>query len=89
MTTDDDGLAPPDSYAGQVLDAQLHLLDRQVLDTDGVPVTTVDDLEITDIPIDEPLRGTPAPIKVASWRVVMAMSSVLMRPPASLPKLTS
>ncbi|MCU1481832.1 MAG: hypothetical protein JWQ19_2618 [Subtercola sp.] len=58
---DDISLAPPDSYAGQVLDAQLHLLDRQVLDTDGVPVTTVDDLEITDIPIDEPLRGTPAP----------------------------
>jgi len=29
-----------------VLDARLHLLDRQVLDRDRVPVTTVDDLEL-------------------------------------------
>lgn len=61
---------PP--VAGQTLDAQLHLLDRQVLDSDGVPVTTVDDLELgvpegapelplgTDIP-----EGTPAPVLTA------------------------
>lgn len=30
----------------RVIDARLHLLDRQVLDLDGAPVTTVDDLEI-------------------------------------------
>ncbi|MGY4643199.1 hypothetical protein [Cellulomonas sp. URHB0016] len=32
--------------AGRVLDARLHLLDRQTLDVDGRPVATVDDLEI-------------------------------------------
>ncbi len=31
---------------GDVLDARLHLLSRQVLDVDGIPVTTVDDLEL-------------------------------------------
>jgi hypothetical protein len=61
MTPHDDSLAPPDTYAGQVLDAQLHLLDRQVLDVDSVPVSTLDDLEITDIPMNVPLPGTPAP----------------------------
>ena len=39
-------LAAVPAVAGQTLDAQLHLLDRQVLDSDGVPVTTVDDLEL-------------------------------------------
>ena len=32
--------------AGRVLDARLHLLDRQLLDVDDVPVRTLDDLEI-------------------------------------------
>ena len=32
------------------LDAQLHLLDRQVIDVHGVPITTVDDLELSDVP---------------------------------------
>jgi len=32
------------------LDAQLHLLDRQVLDVAGVPVAVVDDLELSDVP---------------------------------------
>ena len=34
---------------GRVLDAHLHLLDRQVLDRDDVPVTTLDDLELDGI----------------------------------------
>jgi hypothetical protein len=41
----------PTQPAGRVLDAQLHLLDRQVLDRDGVPVTTVDDLELDGIEV--------------------------------------
>ena len=45
--TDHRELARPPKVAGQVLDAGLDLLDRQILDPDGVPVTTVDDLEIT------------------------------------------
>jgi len=43
-------LTSPPAAAGQVLDAQLSLLDRQVLDRTGTPVTTVDDVEISDIP---------------------------------------
>ncbi|GAA3680080.1 hypothetical protein GCM10023081_17790 [Arthrobacter ginkgonis] len=42
--------------AGAALDATLHLLDRQILDTEGVPVCTVDDLWI-DLPGD----GRPIP----------------------------
>jgi hypothetical protein len=49
--------------AGRIVDAQLHLLDRQVLDSEGVPVTAVDDLELSDVPMDAVLkRGTPAPV---------------------------
>ncbi|WP_425953999.1 hypothetical protein [Xylanimonas sp. McL0601] len=41
-------LRPEPAQPGRVLDARLHLLDRQVLDRDGVPVTVLDDLELTD-----------------------------------------
>ena len=51
----------PDSRQA-MLDAQLHLLDRQVLDVHGVPVTTVDDLELTD----------PSTVRAASRRRVRA-----------------
>lgn len=34
---------------GRGVDARLHVLDRQILDADGVPVSTVDDLELTGI----------------------------------------
>jgi sporulation protein YlmC with PRC-barrel domain len=56
----------PPRQAGRVLDAQLHLLDRQVLDTDGVPVTTVDDLEISGPDQDLPIpHGSPPPVILA------------------------
>ena len=49
--------------AGRVLDAQFHLLDRQVLDVRGVPVTTVDDLELSDITVGVDLDPrAPAPV---------------------------
>ena len=52
--------------AGRILDAQLHLMDRQVLDHDGVPVTTVDDLEVSGPALDvEIARGTPPPVITA------------------------
>ena len=37
---------PEPRQPGRVLDARLHLLDRQVLDVDEVPVCTLDDLEL-------------------------------------------
>lgn len=45
--TDRTNLPMPPAVAGRVMDAGLKLLDRQILDPDGVPVTTVDDLELT------------------------------------------
>jgi hypothetical protein len=48
---------------GNILDAQLHLLDRQILDPDGVPVCTVDDIELRGIDIGATIeRGTPKPV---------------------------
>jgi hypothetical protein len=44
------------------LDARLHLLDRQLLDDNCDPVGIVDDLELTDFPVDEDIpSGTQAP----------------------------
>jgi hypothetical protein len=49
-------------HHGRLLDARLHLLDRQLLDHDGDPVGIVDDLELTDIEIDRDISsGTEAP----------------------------
>jgi hypothetical protein len=61
-------MKPPDDedLRGRLLDAQLHLLDRQVIDVRGAPITTVDDLELTDVPLNEDLPlDTPAPAIVA------------------------
>jgi hypothetical protein len=56
----------PEAATGRVLDAQLHLLDRQVHDIASVPVTAVSDLEISDIESVENIApGTPAPEIVA------------------------
>jgi hypothetical protein len=49
---------------GRGVDARLHLLDRQMIDVDGVPVSTVDDVELTGLEYglsinhDEPPRVT-------------------------------
>jgi hypothetical protein len=42
-----------------VIDARLHLLDRQVLDVRGKPVTTVDDLELENLQYGERLDPGP------------------------------
>lgn len=62
MTTIPDRLEKAPRFEGRVLDAQLHLLDRQILDADGVPVTAVDDLELDGHDPDQPIEpGAPAP----------------------------
>jgi len=53
-------LPTPPPIRGRVLDARLHLLDRQVLDLHGEPVTTVDDLELADLQLGE-RSGAAAP----------------------------
>jgi hypothetical protein len=42
-------------------DARLHLLDRQVIDVHGVPLTAVDDLELTDVAEQSLDPDAPAP----------------------------
>jgi sporulation protein YlmC with PRC-barrel domain len=52
----------PRHSIGRVLDANLHLLDRQVLDRDEVPVTTLDDLELDGIELGRAIDpDAPAP----------------------------
>jgi hypothetical protein len=62
----DDRLEPAPLYPGRVLDARLHLLDRQVLDSDGVPVTTLDDLEIEGPELREGMSDGKVPPRVTA-----------------------
>ena len=54
---------PPDAphTASRLIDVRLHLLDRQVLDRDALPVTTVDDVELSEVPPGPLPPNTPAP----------------------------
>ena len=55
-----------DDRPGRWLDVQLHLLDRQVLDVDDVPVAVVDDLELSEVPFGEQIPiDTPPPVITA------------------------
>ena len=53
---------PHKRHRGRLLDARLHLLDRQLLDDNNDPVGIVDDLELTDFELDNDIpSGTDAP----------------------------
>jgi hypothetical protein len=71
--------------SGRLLDSRLHLLDRQVIDVHGVPITTVDDLELSDVPYGEELPpGTPPPAITALLSgPVLATRIFGGRPPSS------
>ena len=56
----------PRHSIGRVLDANLHLLDRQVLDRDEVPVTTLDDLELDGIELGRAIDPDAPPPKVTA-----------------------
>jgi hypothetical protein len=43
---------PDKQHRGRLLDARLHLLDRQLLDDNGDPAGIVDDLELAGIELD-------------------------------------
>ncbi|MDR6989572.1 hypothetical protein J2Y66_004089 [Paenarthrobacter nitroguajacolicus] len=79
------GIRPAPRPAGLVLDAQLHLLDRQMLDVDGVPVTTVDDVELSGPEPGEAIpEGTEAPhITALLTGPVLATRIFGGRPPSS------
>jgi hypothetical protein len=58
--------AGSEDQAARWLDAQLHLLDRQVLDVHGVPMAVVDDLELSDVPVGQQIPiDTPPPVITA------------------------
>jgi len=53
---------PAKDHRGRLLDARLHLLDRQLLDDNDDPVGIVDDVELTDFELDKDISAsTPAP----------------------------
>jgi len=62
MTHSDNEFPDAPTPTGRLLDARLHLLDRQLLDDAGEPVGIVDDLDLDGIAVGaEIARGTPAP----------------------------
>jgi hypothetical protein len=55
-----------DDQSDRWLDVQLHLLDRQVLDVDGIPIAVVDDLELSEVPVGHEIPiDTPPPVITA------------------------
>jgi hypothetical protein len=53
---------PDKPHRGRLLDARLHLLDRQLLDHNDDPVGIVDDLELSGIELDSDIAaGADAP----------------------------
>lgn len=83
-TADDAALPPVPTPAGRVLDARLHLLDRQVLDPDGSPVCTVDDLELHGADgADVPDGTQPAYVTAVLTGPVLATRVFGGRPPRS------
>lgn len=70
MTSDE---LPAKSHRGtRLVDARLHLLDRQLLDAHGAPVGIVDDLELTGVDVGPVRQGSDPPQVTAllSGRVV-------------------
>jgi len=66
---------PPAWYQdpdGRGVDARLHVLDRQMLDRDGVPISTVDDVEIAGVERGEPVDHE-APATVSALLVGAAV----------------
>lgn len=62
MTNAQNGFPNPPSASGRLLDARLHLMDRQLLDHSGDPVGIVDDLDLDGVDVGSDIeRGTPAP----------------------------
>jgi sporulation protein YlmC with PRC-barrel domain len=58
-------MSPEPGHSGEALDAVLHLMDRQVVDRDGLMVCKVDDVELTEHPdlsweVTGLLAGPPA-----------------------------
>jgi hypothetical protein len=77
---------PPDTAAvtGRLIDARLHLLDRQVLDRAALPVTTVDDISLSDVPTGPLPHASHSPTITALLSGVFRFTRIFGgRPPMS------
>jgi hypothetical protein len=73
-----------------MLDARLHLLDRQLLDADGTPVGIVDDLDVEGVDAGVDIAAGAAPGQVTgifTGRVLMTRLLGGKQPPAHLQTL--
>ena len=82
MTTQPDHGAREPGRA-RVVDARLHLLSRQVLDVDGEPVTTVDDLELVGADGGEAVPGEEVQVGSVLGGALLLTRLFGGRPPAS------
>jgi hypothetical protein len=57
---------PVKRHRGHLLDARLHLLDRQLLDDEDDPAGIVDDLELSGVEIDKDIPKGAEPPQVTS-----------------------
>jgi hypothetical protein len=57
---------PDKPHRGRLLDARLHLLDRQLVDPEGDPVGIVDDLELDGVTLGEHIPRGAAPPTVGA-----------------------
>ncbi|TPW77490.1 hypothetical protein [Schumannella soli] len=76
----------PHPEPGRLVDAEFQVLDRQVLDRNGEPVVTVDDVEITDIPRGvelDPDADAPVIENLLSGSAVLGTRLFGGRPPES------
>jgi hypothetical protein len=70
---------PVKPHRGQLVDARLHLLDRQLLDDDDDPVGIVDDLELSGVELGQCVgEGSEAP----QVRGLLSGRVVALQPPA-------
>jgi hypothetical protein len=79
---------PEPRQPGRILDARLHLLDRQVLDVDDVPVCTLDDVELEVVdgaPADDRRIDGSVPVVIAALLTGPVLGTRIFggRPPAS------
>jgi hypothetical protein len=68
-----------------MLDARLHLLDRQLLDADGTPVGIVDDLDVDGVDAGADIAAGAAPGRItgiSTGRVMMTRLLGGRQPPA-------
>jgi hypothetical protein len=71
--------------SGRWLDGRLHLLDRQVIDVHGVPITTLDDVELSDVPFGTEISTDAPPPVITGLLSGPVLSTRIFggRPPGS------